>query len=201
MGDLNLWMFELVFVCIININLFNAKIYIHKKISMAIIGISVILNIFKIEKILKNDKKKLYKDYIWIIPIVIISYIFIIFIRDYSLCKIKWLFDSKYISELKIITFYGLIDTILYAIGVIISSNIECVSKDKFAAITYICRIDNKSKTKNYYANFKIFFEELWDEGIKFILLFIWQNFILFIDILLAIIIIKKLNTEIFYLC
>ena len=174
-------MIELIFICLISIYILKISIYNHKKIAIFIVlFFSTIMKIISIVLIIKdNNKNKLYKDYIWIIPIGIIMFLLILFIKDYSYCRLKWLFDLKYISEIKILIIYGLIGSVLFLIGCIISSNIKCIDKEIFNGITYICKVNNNT----YYDHFLIYFQDIWKEKRE-----IWINIIYVILILIKII-------------
>ena len=193
---LDYWMFEIIFICFISVNIFKVSIYIHKKVAIFIIIIfSTSMKFISTLYIIKdNTKKKLYKDYKWIIPIGIISFILIIFIRGYSYCRLKWLFDLKYISEIKLLIIYGIIGSIFSLISSLISTIIPCIDKNVF--ITYFCRIERNNKY--YFDNFLIFFQDLWENEKKWIncLFILIKIFLLFLSNLFMVLIIKNLSPE-----
>ena len=91
--------FDLFFVAYINLIIFDKPIYSHKK--CAIITILTISTLFKslttFEYISNDNYNLFYKNHIIFIPIIAISYILLSLMRFYSLCKIKWLLDYKFI--------------------------------------------------------------------------------------------------------
>ena len=93
------WVFDLFFVAYTNLIMFENPIYSHKK--CAIIFILIFSTLFKFlstfEYIFDDNYNLFYKNHIILIPIISISYLFLSLIRFYSLCKIKWLLDYKFI--------------------------------------------------------------------------------------------------------
>ena len=71
---LDYWMFEIIFICYISVHIFKITIYIHKKVAICIIIIfSTTMKFFSTYEIFIDDNnKKLYKKYIWIMPVGII---------------------------------------------------------------------------------------------------------------------------------
>ena len=84
------WVFDLYFLAYINFLIFGIPIYSHKK--CAIIFIIIFSSVFKFlstfEYIYNPDYNLFYKNHIFIIPIIIISYLLLSLTRFYSLCKI-----------------------------------------------------------------------------------------------------------------
>ena len=125
-------------------------------------------------------------------------FILIIFIRGYSFCRLKWIFDLKYISEIKLLLFYGIIGSILCLIGSIISSNIQCIDKNEFEDIIFICKVNNGT----YYDNFNNYFKDIWKENrngwINFIyvILLLIKIFVSFLSNYFMVLIIKYLSPE-----
>ena len=159
------WMFEMMFFSYFYSKLFKAKIYLHQKVVMIFIAFICTLLIFICEIILINEKKQtIYKDNIWIIPIAIISFLVISFLKCYSLCKLKWFMEIKFISPLKFLIWFGLIGSIISLIGSIISSNIKC--ENTSININYICQCNktiNETFNISYYDSFPIYFNDLWE--------------------------------------
>ena len=103
------WVFDLFIIAYINLKMFDIPLYSHKK--FAIIFIIIICTLFKIlstYEYISNDNFKLfYKNHIILIPIIIIIYLFISVLRFYSICKIKWLLDFKYIHTRRFFPIYN----------------------------------------------------------------------------------------------
>ena len=205
-------MFEILFICLISIYIFKISIYNHKKVAIFItLLFSTTMKVISTVLIIKdnnnnnininninNNKGKLYTDYKWIIPIGIIMFILVLFIKDYSYCRLKWLFDLKYISEIKILIIHGFIGTVFCLIGCIISSNIKCIDKEIFNGITYICRVSNNT----YYDHFLIYFQDIWKEkreiwiNIIYVILILIKIILSFLNNLFLVLIIKYLSPE-----
>ena len=195
---LDFWMLEIVFICYITLIIFNMPIYNHKKLSIfIIISFGTILKSLSIINILKDEKdKKLYKDYIWIMPIGIIIFMLITLLRGYSYCKLKWIFDIKYISIFKLLFMYGIFGSIFCFIGSLISTNIPCADQEKYQYIEYICK---KHKNGNrYFDHFMIFFENIFNKEKWYLYIFleIIEITLSFLNNLFMMQIIKYLNPE-----
>jgi len=199
---LDFWMLEIIFICFISVNIFKVSIYKHKKVAIFIVLLfsTTLKAISTVYIIIKEKKEKLYKDYFWIIPIGIISFLLLIFLRGYSYCRLKWLFDLKYISEIKLLLFYGIISSIICLIGCIISSNIKCIDEEDFKGITYICRVSNNNNT--YYDHFQKYFKDIWKDkreiwiNIIYVILLLIKIFLSFLVNLFSLLIIKYLSPE-----
>ena len=203
---LDYWMFEIIFICFINANIFKESIYSHKKVAIYIILIfSTSMKFISTLYILEDsDKKRLFKDYIWITPIIIIIFILLVFIRGYSYCRLKWLFDLKYISEFKLLIIYGLIGSVLCLFCCIIATNIQCIDKEDFNDITYFCKVSNNNNT--YYDHFLIYFKDIWKEkreiwiNILYVIILLIKIFLSFLLELFMVLIIKLLSPE-YFIC
>ena len=198
--ELTYWMFEILSICLITSAIFKKEIYNFKKLSIGIIIFSAVFKFFSTYHSIKDNEKYIYKDYIWFIPIGIISIILILLGRDYALCQIKYFFDIKYISELKLLVWLGMLGTIICLTGGLISTFISCINRDN---IKYICKINYNNKL--YYDNFKAYFKNIWKEekviiNIFRILIVLSQIFINYMLNLYLFLIIKKLSPE-YYIC
>ena len=106
------------------------------------------------EKNLSGGLKNYYVKNILLVPIGILIYISLITLRSYVNSSIKWLIDLKYISEKKLLMFYGLMGAIISSIICIITTFIECKDKGENADIyDYICKVEYSKK--RYFDNFK----------------------------------------------
>ena len=79
---------------IINLVIFQREVYDHQRISIYFTIISgIILKFLSAKEILKDDNdKKLYKSYIWLIPLSVIIFILATFLKSYVYCKAKYFF-------------------------------------------------------------------------------------------------------------
>ena len=190
--------------------MFDIPLYSHKK--FAIIFIIIICTLFKIlstYEYISNDNFKLfYKNHIILIPIIIIIYLFISVLRFYSICKIKWLLDFKYIHTRRFFPIYNFFGVIILLVACLISSYVKCSDKSKINDIDLICfvKMEKGDTIEYYFDSFSYFFEQLWRKdrntgmNILYLFLFIIQIFLNALRILYSIIIISLLNPE-YYLC
>ena len=207
LGGLDFWELELIFISFINSMLFKKQVYIHQKLSIYFIIIScIIIKYIDIINVFKDDnQKKIYKEYIYLIPLSLIGFILFIFLQSYVYCKAKYYFDYKYISINKYLIWSGLIGMIITFWGGFIASFKECIHYKKFSYVSYICKV-YEDYNHRYYDNFKIFFKKLWDEkyntfiNILRIFLFILKNFNSFLTTYFTFLIIKNLSPE-YFIC
>ena len=201
--DINFWMVEILFICLVNSAIFKTEIYNHKKLAIGIIIIfSTIFKILSaIESFKDNTKNYFLKRYRWLIPVGIVLIILNLFGRDYAMCQMKYLFDLKYISEIKFLMWLGFFGIIINLIGSLISTFIPCINKNN---INYICKI--KENNNLYFDNYKAYFEHFWKkdkktiENLLRILIILTKPFIFFFCNLYQMIIIKFLSPE-YFIC
>lgn len=150
--DLDYWTFEMLILSIIINKMFGINVYKHQKFAMYLILIFGSINKFIsfLISFILDDQEILYIQKKYLIPIGIIAFLFIIFLRSYVNCRIKWLMDLKYISITKLLLFYGLSGTILTSIFCIIVTFNHCISDT--------CTIQYEGKPEKYYDNFIIYF-------------------------------------------
>ena len=150
--------FDLFFVAYINLIMFEIPIYSHKK--CAIICILIFSTLFKFlstfEYILNDSYNLFYKNHIILIPIIAISYLCLSLIRFYSICKIKWLLDYKFIPLRIFFVLYNFIGVIILLIPCLISSYVKCVDKTKLNDVDLLCLIkkENGNNTEYYFDSF-----------------------------------------------
>ena len=164
MLDLEFWMFGLIFISIL-----SKEYKIHHKISNYLILflcslIKIILIFIDVNEEEKNNIVN--KDNIWFIPLGIIIYLAIIFIRSYAYVKLKSIMDNKGNSYNEILIFYGLIGTIMNFIVCLVSTFKEC---DNDFYTNYICKVpytedNNVQFNKKYFENFELYFKTLMGE-------------------------------------
>ena len=203
------WSFDLFFLSYINLKLFGVPIYSHKKFSIVFIAVfSTLFLIFSTYELLTNDNYNLiYKNHLFLIPILIVLYQFLSISRFYSLCIIKWSIDYKYIPVSIILLICSFSGMILLLIASLISSFIKCVDKTTLNDVDLICLINIKedNKTDYYFDSFSFFFDKLRDKetvglNILYIFLFLLKILLNSLRLLFSLLIIKHLNPE-YYLC
>ena len=156
--DLDFWMFELLIISYLNSKMFKLKIYKHHKV--AIYFNVIICSIFKFSSFLISffQEHSLYYEYVYYIPIGIIYYFMILFLRAYSINKLKWLMDLKYIAPSKILMITGIIGIVMNLIVCLVSTYVKCWNVE-FSP--NLCRIMDKNSMEKYYESFIVYFESL----------------------------------------
>ena len=204
------WVFDLFFVAYTNLIMFENPIFSHKK--CAIIFILIFSTLFKFlstfEYIFDDNYNLFYKNHIILIPIISISYLFLSLIRFYSLCKIKWLLDYKFIPLRIFFIIYNFFGTIILLIPCLIASYVRCADKIKLNDIDLLCLVkkENGNNTEYYFDSFSYYFEQIWKKdrdlglNILYLLFFLIQLLLNALRLLYSILIIRHLNPE-FYLC
>ena len=198
--NLDFWMLELLIINFFNTKIFHKTLYIHQKFSLAfnIIPcifkiITIILSFINSEENEKNKKRQIYIENIYLIPLGIIIYLILLSIHSYSITKIKWLMDLRYISLNKILLVYGLIGTIAYFIFCLITTFLKCPSD--FNEI--ICKINYDNKNNYYLENFFSYYNQIKTNNLE-IIYEILVNFIGVSSFILnkyfSLLIIKKLS-------
>jgi hypothetical protein len=156
--DLDFWMLELLIMYYFVSRIYHIKLYKHQIFALGFIIIPCILKIITIYlSSINNDGNELpilYIEYIWLIPLGIIIYLFLIIIEAYSLTKIKQLMDLRYISPSKILIIHGLLGTFFYLIISVISTFIKCNELIK----DYICLV--KGENESFYENIFLYFNK-----------------------------------------
>ena len=192
-------MLEIIFVSYINIILFKIKIYIHQKISIAIILIiPTLMEISSIISVYNSDEEREFKNHPWIIFIGIIGFLILFFIDAFVLCKTKWYLDLRFISDKKMLIYLGLLGFIIFLITGLICNSIIC-SNNYFSDL--ICLV-YKDKSEKYFDNFMIFFRNIWRENrtpiinIIYIFIILLKIFFSAFNYLFVYLIIKVLGPE-----
>ena len=194
--DLDFWMFELIFLCLLNYKLYKVEIYKHQLFAIIL---SLLSSFLKIGSIIISFQDN-HDNYRWNLPIFyeknmpgisitfgILFYFCLILSRAYVNLKLKWYMEKKFISPNKLIIWYGSMGTIIYLIICIVSNYYQCKedyppSNDGNIDFTnYICRVNETNFTNNNYThyyleNFEIYFDkfinfsEIWREVLVIIL-------------------------------
>ena len=172
--DLDFWMVELLIVTYFSASMFNIQIYNHQKFAIWLSIIpcllkvgTIILSVFNTEEHISGYSMPiLYIIEKIFIPIGIIIYLILIFLRSYVNTKIKWFMDLKFISSNKLLIYYGIIGTITCSLVSILTTFVKCKDiNEDYDLYDYICRIpyngtDKKNKDNQlYFENFIYYYE------------------------------------------
>ena len=169
---IDFWMLEFIFLTYFSKKYLQIEIYKHQIIAMLLTIIPFSLKIvtiilsfydkYKIPEIFDNFKRKdglleiLYVPYPWLIPIGIIIYLIMKYMKAYITVNIKWYMEFRYISPNKILMAYGFFGTIIYTIICIITTFIKCGNSYK-DIYDYICETEDQNNIK-YFANFRVYY-------------------------------------------
>ena len=167
--DLDFWMVELIIITYLNSYMFKKQIYKHQKCAIWFTTFPCLLKILTIILSLFDNNKEiipiLYNVHRIFIPIGIIIYLILITLRSYVNTKIKYFMDFKYISQSKLLMYYGLMGLSICTIICIITTFVPCHNTNPEIEISdYICKIpfNNTNYTKSneqYLDNFIIYFK------------------------------------------
>ena len=196
--DLDYWPIEMLIVAYLLKYIFGVKIYKHQKFSFYFILIIGSLNKFFsfFISLILNDQNILYIKYKKIIPLGIIIFFIIIFLRSYANTKEKWLMDLKYVSIDKLLIYYGLFGTIICSIFCLLTTYIDCK--------TDVCLIKDEESSKYYYENFNIYFDKLKklpDSDYFIEIIFIFTSSIIYFCLVLYNLLIIQYLTPIHCIC
>ena len=172
LSHLDFWMLELLIISYLNLIINKVQIYKHQKFVLffniipALLKIVTIYFSFKGDQSTSNNNKYLndeghlkyiYVVYWYLVPIGVLLYIVFISLRSFTIIKIKNFMDLKYISEYRLLTFYGFIGTIFYSIICIVSTFLKCKDNEKDLNIKdYFCKIEKNNIT--YFESFSVYF-------------------------------------------
>lgn len=155
--DLDYWSFEMLILSISCRLMFGIEIHKHQKFAIFLVLIFCSLIKFSsfIISLEINDQNILFINKKYWIPIGIIFYLIIIFLRSYANCKIKYIIDYKYISIIKLLIFYGFSGILVCSFICLIATYQKC-NYD-------ICLIENNNffEPKKYYDNFLIYIDKI----------------------------------------
>ena len=185
---LDYWTLEILITYYISKKMFNIVIYKHQQ--FAIFFNSVLCSLFLLLPLilsLISKKENILKSQPVLIPIGIIFFLIIIFIRSYTNCKIKWISDLKDINVYKILIFYGIIGSVICFIVSLITTFVECNN-----AKYIICPVINGNK--KYFENYIIYYEDFSSSIIIYIVLTFFIIIFGFLKTLFYIIIVKYLT-------
>ena len=156
-------MFELLIISYINVKMYNLEIYKHH--IFAIIFNSFICLLFKLSSFIlsfsledekdEKDPKSLFEISGWYIVLGLLIYMILITIDAYSITKMKWFIDLKYISSIKLVIYINFIGILISVILCIIETNIKCSPKINFCEVSYT------NSTSKYLDNFDVYYETI----------------------------------------
>ena len=160
--DLDYWMLELIFVSNLYSEYHKAKTYKHQK--FGIYFNTIVCGIMKMTSFLisfigeKNKENLAYKEYKWLIPVGIISYLIIMLLRAYVNCSLCWIMEIKYLSPARLLVIYGMLGTLFYLVICTIFTFISYKpDKEKGEFIFHVTK-DNETF---YFDNFEIYYKIL----------------------------------------
>ena len=204
--DLDFWMFELIFLWFLNIKMFKNELYKHHILAISLCILSSLLKIgtiivtfTNIQETKKEEKNYngglpiFYKTYPYTIPLGLILYILIIFLRSYISLKLKWFMDKKYVSHIKLFGLYGAFGIIIYFFLSLIGTFQECPNDDdENSKYLYLCKVNYPDNNTIYIENFKKYSDnygnnetKIWREIITVILGFFIFSFKKYFSILI----------------
>jgi len=170
---LDFWMLELIFLSIFSKTILNINIYSHQKAAMILTVFPLLLKIVTIILSFYDGITKyinvvyIYIEKVWLIPVGVVIYSFLILLKAYINTKIKYYMDKKYISSHKLLILYGLIGTLFCSIISTVSTFNECEKTynstqnivDYFCEIREIniTNIEKINETTKYLANYKLY--------------------------------------------
>ena len=189
--DIDFWMIELFFLALLNLKIFNLKIYKHQWLA---IYISLVSSAFKVLSIIISfcDKNK-YRKYEEGLPLLyricpyyffgFFLYLLFIFIRSSVNSGIQWLMEKKYKPLNQILMDHGFMGIVCSVICIAFSSSFSCnkfktikikYNYNNYTISNYVCKVKiNKSESESnntyeYLENILDYFEkEHWKTNYK----------------------------------
>ncbi len=159
--DLSIWAFEFFIISFLYNKLFKKSLFKHQKFAIYFNAISIsILHLYFLWENFHDNKNKIYIKYKWVIPIAIIFYFIIMLSRSYSIIRMKYFMDIRYISQTKLLVSFGLIGTIFYMIILAISTIVKC--DNHLSDINFCNNIDSNNDT--YLDSINIYFQNYKEE-------------------------------------
>ena len=172
LSHLDFWMFELIIISYLNLKINKIQIFKHQKFVLVFSIFPALLKIVTIyfsfigDQSTNNNNKYLNKEghlkyiyvvYWYLVPIGILMFLAFISLRSFTIIKMKYFMDLKYISEYRLLIFYGLIGTIFYSIICIVTTFLKCNDNAKELNIKdYFCKIEKNNIT--YFESFSVYF-------------------------------------------
>ena len=159
--SLDFWMIEIIIIYFLNIKIFKLKTYIHQKIAFGIVLIfSTLMKIISIIFAFRDGEEIDFINPALFIFIGIIGYLLIYSTEGYIFCKLKYYFEYKFISEIKILIVSGIFGFSIFLFCSLFTNFIECPSNE---LSDKICEAsENDSNSPKYFDNYEIFFKNIW---------------------------------------
>ena len=156
--ELDYWIIELLIVTFINFKMFKINIYSHQKCAIiyntcfcTLLKIIVVIILISCDGFGENS---LYKQNVYLFPVGVIIYIFIIILRGYSISKIKYYMDLKFISSTRILLYSSIIGIIFFSSICVMETFIQCSNYLKEIRLCVVEK-NNNFYMDNFYAYFK----------------------------------------------
>jgi hypothetical protein len=192
LSDLDYWPCEMLILAYFCKKMFGTNLYKHQKFSIffiLIVGSLLKFGSFIISLYIDDQDILFIQSKFWI-PLGIILFLIIIFIRSYVCCKLKWIMDYKYIFIVKLMILYGFSGIIVNSLICLIATYKDCHSD--------VCAIKSSDGSERHYESFLIYFEKMGNitsnEKILEILYIILSSLINFFVVLNHLLIIKYLS-------
>ena len=157
LGGLEFCLLEILIVCYLSSKMLHTSIYKHHKLAMLLNFFPLILKYILIvlgAKLEKKNSNLIYIRHMWVIPVGILFYLILAFIRSFANLKIKEIIDFNFTSINKVISIFGLMGAIITSILCIITSNINCNLGEIESSV---CKVSENNSSNNYIDSFSIY--------------------------------------------
>ena len=154
---LEFWLLELLIVCYLSSKMLRTEIYKHHKLAMLLNFFPLIIKYILIvlsSKLEKKTSNLIYIRHMGVIPVGILIYIVLAFLRSFANIKIKEIIDFNFASINKVIMIFGLMGAIITSILCIFTSNFNCNLGE---IQNYVCKVSENNSTNNYIDSFSIY--------------------------------------------
>ena len=157
-GDLDFWIFNIVFISLFMYYYFRVQIYKHHKFSLIFIFFTNLCLLFIAANIKKdNQHETVFKQHGWKCLFIIIMYIIFSLVSSFSKVASKKLMDINYLSPYRFIFFIGVFGVFFSLITLIFTSTISCGSKSNYCKIIK----NDKNTTSTYLDSIPLYFSDL----------------------------------------
>ena len=157
LGGLEFWFVELLIICLMAKKIFHLEWYKHHKLALSInvvpLLIKFILTILS-NKLENKTSNLIYIIYLWMIPLGIIIYLILAFLKSFIYIKIQKFLYYNLVSPYKILMIYGLMGGIITSIFCIITSNVNC---DVGEVQDYFCNVSENNGSIKFIDSFPIY--------------------------------------------
>ena len=205
LGGLEFWLLELLIVFYLSSKMFHTNIYNHQKCSMLVNLFPLLTKYILVILSVKLEKKTsnlIYIRHLWVVPIGILIYSIIAFIRSFANIKLKTIMDFNFTSHNIILMIYGALGAIITSILCIFTSNFNCNLGE---IENYICNVSENNNTIKYIDSFSIYHNTFQgysnddSSQIKFeIMVIIFGGITFFINRYSSLLVIRALNPVIY---